>query len=110
MKIRQISSGKIKIKDKEYSETVVVSSEGIIFSWKEKEKITEDDIDSFLKKDPDILIISISGKLKEVPFHLQQYLAKKGVILIVDNLSEAINSFNKSIGKDKNILGVFPLF
>ena len=109
MKIDYISPKKIKVVDKSYTDTIIVSSKGIVFSWEESEVLEEKDIEKFLKEDPEVLVVARNGDLKKVPFKARNLLKEKDVILIVDDIHEAINSFNKTAQKGKSVLGVFPL-
>ncbi len=109
MKVKYISPKKIEIDDKSYEESVVVSSKGVVFSWKEQEVLKKKEMEDFIKKDPEVIVIALNGKLKKVPFKTRSLLQKEGITLIVDEIHEAINAFNKAIVKRKSVLGAFPL-
>jgi len=109
MKIDYISPKKINVADKSYTDTVIISSKGIVFSWEESETLEEKDIEKFLKEDPEVLVVARNGNLKKVSFKTRNLLRERDVILVVDDIHEAINSFNKTAEKGKSVLGIFPL-
>ncbi|GEM_PF-6932552 len=109
MKIDYINYGKIRVGDKEYSESVVISSEGLIFNWKEKKKIDEKSMEMLLKQNPEVLIIGKSKSFTEVTPEAKGLLKGKEIILIEDDLSEAINCFNRGTKIYESVLAVFVI-
>ncbi|MGM0439037.1 MAG: MTH938/NDUFAF3 family protein [Patescibacteria group bacterium] len=109
MRVKYISPTKIEIADQEYKETILVSSEGVIFSWQEKKMIEKEDLIRFIKEAPDLLVIGTNKNVKSVSVDGQKFLKEKGIILVVDKLFEAVNVFNKATKSDKKILALFPL-
>ncbi len=104
MLIQKISSKKVKIGEKDYTESMAVSSKGVIFSWNSEEILTEKELKPFLKKDPEVIIISKTSNLIKISENAQHLLNKKGILLLFDELNEAINSFNLMVKKRKRAI------
>ncbi len=109
MRIKYIAPGKIEINDKRYRDPVLVSSEGVVFSWEENFHLKREDIAEILKEKPDMLIIAADSDLSSVSPEGQSLLKEKDVILVMDQTNEAINAFNKAKKSNKKILALFPL-
>ena len=110
MKIELISSKKIKIGDNFYESDCVISSDGEIFQWKkEADRLTERDVKSLLKKDPDMVVVPKNEEFKGLSYSHSQTLKEKDVMLIIDELFEAVNVFNAALKTEKYALIVLPL-
>ena len=110
MKIELISSKKIKVGDNFYESDSVISSDGEVFEWeREASRLTERDVQSLLKKDPDLIIVSKNKEFKGISHSHSQLLKDKDVTLVTDELFEAVNVFNKAIKTKKDVLIVLPL-
>ena len=110
MKIELISSKRIKIGDNFYESDCVISSDGEVFEWeKETDRLTERDVESLLKKDPDLVVVSKNEEFKGLSHSHSQILKEKDVVLVTDELFEAINVFNAALKAEKYTLIVLPL-
>jgi hypothetical protein len=105
MLIKKISSKKVKIGKKDYTESVAVSSEGYIFSWSaKKDRLTKKELKPFLERGPEVIIVTKTSNLSKIDQNLQELLKEKGVLLLFDELNEAINSFNLMVKKKKKAI------
>ncbi len=110
MKISYIKPGKIKIADKKYEEDVVVDSSGIVFSWKKKKKILgKDDLEIFLKEEPEALIVAKNENLTEISEEGKRLIKNRDVLLFFDKTAQAVKAFNLSARKKRRVMAVFAL-
>lgn len=106
MLIKQISDKKIKIANKEYQkQSLVINSKGEIFEWDKKdETLSCKDLSFALRKELEALTVAKNEKIKRIDEEAQRKLKEKDVLLIFDNLTEAINSFNVLVKQNKKVV------
>ncbi len=103
--INYISGEAVEIRGVIYRENLVVDSSGKIFSWNKNHKgIQEEDINLFLEKKPEIMII---GKKEEVK--ITDSIMDGETFFVIDEIKEAVISFNFFLQSGKKVLGVFNL-
>lgn len=111
MLIKQISNKKIKVADKEYErQSLVINSKGEIFDWSKKDEVLScEDLSFALNKDLDVLTVAKNEQIKKIEEEAQKKLKEKDILLIFDNLTEAINSFNVLVKQSKKAAIVVDL-
>lgn len=111
MLIKQISNKKIKIAEKEYEkQSLAISSKGEIFEWeKEKEVLNAKDLAFAFNKDIEALVVAKNNQIKKINEKVQKKLKEEDTLLIFDNLTEAINSFNLLVKQSKKVVIILDL-
>ncbi len=109
MNIKIKEDKKISVADKQYEESVVVSSKGEIFSWDIKsEKIRVEDLKQFPLEEVKFLIVAKGEKVKNIDFSAQNFLKEKGIFLFVDDLKQGVKAFN-FLSRSEKVLAAFDL-
>lgn len=103
--IRYINYKTLEIEGSFYQENLVVEYTGRIFSWeKDHPNIKKQDIDLFLNKNPEIVVIGKSDAIQ-----VADEITKENTLFVIDDLKEAVKCFNKAINMGKRVVGVFDL-
>ncbi len=107
--IDQYSFGKIIINGKAFTKDIIIQN-GQIKSWwrKQGHNVQLDDVKEVIKEKPDIMIIGTGGHgAMQVPEETRRFILEKGIKLITEKTSDAVNTFNKE--KQENKAGLFHL-
>lgn len=113
MKIERYDFGSISIEGRTYQSDLIIYPDGSIQdTWwrKRSHKLSKDDIESLINREPDIIIVGtgISGLMRPEK-GLAEYLIKKGIELICAPNKDAINIFNRLSDSKKRIGACFHL-
>jgi len=106
--------GSIKILGETYNYDVELRWTGEILKWwrRESHVVDIDDVKRAVGQNPKVVIIGTGSLgLVNVTQECQEYIAEKGIRLIIDKTEEAVKSFNKISEKSNEIkiIGLFHL-
>ena len=97
MLIDRYSFGTIIINGKTYTKDVIIFSDRVLSPWSRKEGhlLQLEDLVEIIKEKPDVLVIGkgYSGVM-DVPEELVKKLMSQGIQVIIQDSSEAVNTFN----------------
>lgn len=112
MKIDSYDFGSIVIEGKTYTNDIIVSAEGVKPDWwrKQGHSLAVEDLSDVLNKDFEVIVIGSghSGIMK-VPSETRRYIESMGIEMIVQNTSEAVNTYNKLLEEKRKVVGAFHL-
>ena len=108
MRIDKFSFGNIVINGSKYKQDVFVTN-NIIEEKDNSHKITRDDIDKALLYEPEIIIVGRgTNKNVEIPDEIKDILSQNNIKLIEGKTNDVIDTFNKTVNKNK-VVGIFHL-
>lgn len=97
MLIDNYSFGTITINGKTYNKDVIIFPDRVLSPWwrKDGHLLQMEDLDKIIKEKPEVLVIGkgYSGVM-DVPEELVRKLTSRGIQIIAQNSSEAVNTFN----------------
>jgi hypothetical protein len=109
--IEEYHFGSIKIDGETYNHDVQIGLDNEVKLWwrEESHRIEKRDIEEVLGQNPEVIVIG-TGEMgvAKVAEELQKEIKVKGIELIIEPTSEAVQTFN-SLKKDKKVVGLFHL-
>jgi uncharacterized protein len=110
--IRSVSADGIRINDRIWSETVALTAEEFIGSWRSGQlaDLTEDDFSELLGHSLELIIVGTGKKSVIPPRELMFAFARLGVGLEVMDTAAAARTFNVLAGEGRRVAAVlYPL-
>jgi hypothetical protein len=108
MQVKDYSFGRIRINGKEYTNDVIVSNDRVINPrwWrKEGHNVHLEDIDEILGAKPEIVVFGTgSGGVMRVSKAVLDELRRRGIEVIQQLTSQAVQTFNRLVGEGKRVV------
>ncbi len=107
--IRRVDSGAIMVGDQLFKNNFALTSDEIIGDWHASviEDLTEDDFESLLAAEPELILLGTGPKPVFPPRKLVFSLARKGIGLEAMDTAAACRTFNILISEGRKIAAVF---
>lgn len=97
MKINHYEFGRIQIDGKDYKSDVIINKVGVQDQWwrKEGHNLAIEDLNTVVEANPDVVVIGTGyyGRM-HVPDTTRKYLVDKGILVEVENTTDAVAKFN----------------
>ncbi len=111
MTIRSVSEHEIRVGDRRWSQTIALTTDGVVDDWANKpiEALTEDDFSSLLGTGTEMIVLGTGSRYILPPRHLVFAFARRGIGFEVMDTRAAARTFNVLVGEGRPVAAVLYL-
>lgn len=106
--VRSVSASEIRIGDTRWSQTVALTSDGVLGEWEQKPvaALRHDDLSRLIELEPELIVLGTGSQHVIPPRELVFAMARSGIGFEVMQTSAAARTFNVLVGEGRQVAAI----